>query len=284
MRYVATLFFSILITSPAYSLQSPVNIFVSDFADESDYDGKWDLGRGIAGMCRELLDRMKMYRVVDNPGDYDVCFTLNCRIEKFSLSSRGITSYGIGGYENYRAYVKLASDLQDTKGNSLFVNKITVGDIKNHDLGLSWFGGPVGRDEDRRKLSKLWNLEFGSGEFNRSILADAIRESINNLIVQISKSTLGIPYGLRGNVADVRRNKLYLDIGSKDGVEQGMIFTVYSQVTELHRKDTDEQIGWTEPEFIGKMEITAVKGRHLSTGRILEGAGDVRKGDVVLLE
>jgi len=284
MKFSQFFLFIILITSPAYCLQSPVNIFVSDFTDESNYDGKWDLGRGIAGMCRESLDRMKMYRVVDSPGDYDRCFTLKCRIEKFSLSSRGMTSYGIGGYENYRAYVKLASDLQDAKGASLFVNKITVGDIRNRDMGLSWFGGPVGRDEDRRKLSKLWNLEFGSIEFNGSILADAIREAINNLIVQISKSTLGIPYGLRGNVADVRRSKIYLDIGSKDDVEQGMVFTVYSQVTELRRKDTNEQIGWTEPELIGEMEITAVKGKHLSTGRILEGAGGIKKGDMAILE
>ena len=89
---------------------------------------------------------------------------------------------------------------------------------------------------------------------------------------------------LKGKIASVTETppQAYINLGSESGIKIGDKFTVYTQGKAITDPDTGELLGHEE-EMAGSIEIVDVMSGRMSKGKILSGAGKVKRLDVVKL-
>ncbi len=89
----------------------------------------------------------------------------------------------------------------------------------------------------------------------------------------------GAPTGITGKVAAVSGNKVYLNIGSAEGVAVGMVFVISNVIEEVKDPDTGEVLD-VVTEDVCEITIAEVKERT-SNGPITASLGGrPQKGDV----
>ena len=98
----------------------------------------------------------------------------------------------------------------------------------------------------------------------------------------ISQMVLALDFsgkGLEGAIANISADSVFLNIGSDDGVEQGMIFSVETPV-EIVDPESGSILGTTSLKT-GMIEVTAVEAQFC-TCRVIEGRiEDMKSGDRV---
>jgi hypothetical protein len=258
-----------------------VKIVVKDFVDQSNYQGRWNLGSSIAKYFKKSLDELGCYEIVTST---ETEFVLSGRIKEFVLSSKSLTSYGIGGYQDYYAKVVLEIDLKNSKNKKLLDSVESKGELFSNNLNFSFLGGPTGLQDYKLQLEQLWSLPPESEEVRSSIIGHAIQESVDNILPKISFAIFGVQYGLKGEIKDKRADKVYIDIGEKDGVKIGDEFVVYSVEKNLKDLKKNKIIGFINSQVVGKIKITEVKGSSLAVGEIVSGQEKIKEKDIVILK
>lgn len=257
---------------------SKVMIRVRNFRNRSNYSGKWNISSGISNMLRESLP-VNYYQKSRDSAEYIV----NGIIKEFTLASKGLASYGLGGYQDFSAKVTLKIILSRPGGKPL-LRYNAKGNIIRQDLGFTILGGPVGDDRYRNALKRLWNLDFDSKEFRNSILGQAIYDAIYQAIPRISMVILKQPYGLRGEVVRVRGDSVYMDIGKENHLSIGQELNIYALETPLFHPRKGKLLGKIPETLIGRLKVSKIIGSQLSVGEIIEGQGKIEKNDIVVLE
>ncbi|MFH1368011.1 MAG: hypothetical protein ABII64_02665 [Elusimicrobiota bacterium] len=248
-------------------------IRVNDFVNNSEYKGNWKIGAGLSAILREKLPR-EHYEILASTPEY----VLDGSVDNFTLGSRGLASYGIGGYQDYSAKVIINLTLRK-RGGPVVKNFSVIGRRIQQNTGLSLLGGPVGDDRYKAELERLWNLQFDSIEFRGTVLGKSIEEVMYQAMPRISGLIFGQPYGLRGEIVKVSGKDVYIDAGSDNGVKAGQYFNVYSPSSKLYHPKTGKFLGDVSAKHIGKLMIKEVRGPNLSVAHIIEAAEDGEKNE-----
>ncbi|MBC8233916.1 hypothetical protein H8E77_30575 [bacterium] len=226
---------------------------------------------------------------------------------------------GVGGIQAsgyyYRASVHIKLRIYDATGREIAISEIKesstyeLGGIKAtpftaiaSSTGTKVKVGTTTVTEARQPdpivhRDKLDQIDFGSLEYQKTLFGIASGKALNEIILKLRQrigpellpeeeikqaSQPDSAVTLKGIVASVIENppQVYINLGSKHGIEVGGKLTVYEQGKEITDPETGELLGY-EDDKVGLVEIIDVMSPTLSKANILEGAANIKRGDAV---
>lgn len=142
----------------------------------------------------------------------------------------------------------------------------------------------TGSEKGEHKFSKVMVAGFGGGvDWDESQARQIFEPAVQRLVAKISakagdiQGDLGAAGALAGKVAKVSDGKVYLNIGSTDGVKEGDQFKVFHLGEAITDPDTGKVLGQDKTR-IGSATVTKVMGEHLSIA-VMDGGGSPQVGD-----
>jgi curli biogenesis system outer membrane secretion channel CsgG len=114
--------------------------------------------------------------------------------------------------------------------------------------------------------------EFSTALASTTPLGKASREAIEKIVAAVVEELADVPWS--GRIIDVRGGRVYVNAGSEDGIEPGVVFDVYALGEPLVDPATGQTLGAPE-ERIGAIRVTEVKGRY-SIAEAVTGDGFAR--------
>ncbi len=291
----------IIQTGPAWAAHS---MTVLPFEDHSGFAGNWDLGCGISQLLSARLAQIAGYVVVDLDS-LDRIEDMKCReggrtenfaalfdslkvgflvcgmVEDFGISSFGIATPSVGGFQAYRAGVRVNFFLWERGKAAALLEAESKGEIKQKGLGLTFLGRPT---EQMKEYEMLDRLEFGSETFMSTIAGKAIDTMLTDMVEKI-KVVLPPQRDLSSAVGpaiilSVEDGQVYFNRGYEDEISPGDEFVVYTRGDELRDPLTDELLGYTDKR-VGRIRVSFVKSAHLSRAEVVEEDGEIAAGDEV---
>lgn len=207
----------------------------------------------------------------------------------------------LGGYEAFKGESRITFRIYDLDRTAVAASPVQIvkgeadGDFSDRSLSMTLFGKPSERTAEFRDLDRV---SFGSEEFNRTVIGQAMfklgerfcleleaampairiwsatsPDSLLALVQALDTLSLSLKQEtLRGSVIFIEGGSAFINLGSDDGVKVRQKVRVFTGPTSLG--NTEDQVG--------ELEITDVRGPHLSLARILTGDGVIRKDDTVL--
>ena len=132
------------------------------------------------------------------------------------------------------------------------------------NVDVAGFGGGVDWDESQA----------------RQIFEPAVQRAVAAIASKVGsiKDSLGSVAVSRGKVAKVSEGKIYVSVGSTDGVREGDTYNLYRLGEEITDPDTGKKLG-QEKTRMGTFTVTKVVAEHLSLG-VTDG-GAVQVGDLI---
>lgn len=132
------------------------------------------------------------------------------------------------------------------------------------NVDVAGFGGGVDWDESQA----------------RQIFEPAVERAVAAIANKVGsiKDSLGSVAVSRGKVAKVGDGKVYVSIGSTDGVREGDTYSLYRLGEEITDPDTGKKLG-QEKSKLGTFTVTKVVAEHLSIG--VTDSGSVQVGDLI---
>lgn len=196
---------------------------------------------------------------------------------------------GIGGFY-YSSTVRTVVTIYDSSGEQL--EHVEIGskkDLKDFFVGMgplskSYQGGKV-NEEDQAPIvdyKKLDAMKFGTEEFkNRTLFGIATMDVMNQIVAKVEEyagtPSLASVQGkviYVGNGQHLKENEVYIDLGASDGLTPGHLLTVYPESSSA---------GVTEKK-VGMLKVSKVEADHLSIAEIIDGMGQIGKGNIVKRE
>ncbi|HYH02703.1 MAG TPA: CsgG/HfaB family protein, partial [Bacillota bacterium] len=176
------------------------------------------------------------------------------RVTEFADNSKGATVFlprnGFGlGIKAHTAQVAIDARVVDATTAEIQYAVTGRGEKKQTSLGIA----------------VNWNtIGFGSDEFKKTNLGIALRDAVASVASQLCEKVYGTPAPsiepgpVSGLVADIFEKKVYLTVGTADGVEPGMNLIIHHVIRTVKNPQTDEIIDYiTEP--VAEIEVTEVK-------------------------
>lgn len=267
---------------PTWGAEKLYRIAVLPFDDGSIKErwwGGWEVGKGVADELVTALMDTHRFRVIEreqikkilqeqdfgaagriDPGSaakigkiLGVQLLVMGRVTEFSMKSSGgglLTNTGFGlSVKTSNAVVAIDARLVDATSAEILASVTGRGEKKNTNLGLAI----------------NWNaIAFGSNEFQKTNLGIALRDAVAqvaNGLAEKAYSGIGpsnsfVP--ISGVVFYAKDNRVIINIGSSEGVQPGMVFTVQHVIDEVRNPDTGEVVDViTEP--IAEISVAEVK-------------------------
>ena len=291
-----------MLGSPVWA-QDLYSIAVLPFDDGSideNWWGDYDIGTGVADeFVTALLDlKPRQFRVMEREqiqmvldeqqfgasGMVDassaaqigkilgVQFLLMGRVTEFSNKTAG-GSLSLGGkglgLQTTTSRVVIDARLVDTTTAEIIVAAKGEGEKKQPNISLQYD----------------WNtLDFSSEEFRATNLGKALREAVDKVVTALAKKVATYEpapiQGLTGLVAYADANRVILNIGAMNGVQEGMIFVVNKLIQEIKDPVTGEVID-AITEKVAELKVTEVKERTATCSIVQKlGSGfDIAAGD-----
>lgn len=240
------------------------------------WDGSWELGKGVSDELitalletdkfrvieREQLDKVLQEQNFGASGRVDassaakigkilgVKYLLMGRVTEFTFKSSGggaIGKKGIGlGIKTTTARVTIDARLVETSTAEILTGIAGKGEKKQTNLGLVYD----------------WSaISFGSDEFRKTNIGVALRDAVTQVANGLSEKAYGNaePEGaLTGLIAYVSGTKVYINLGSSDGVKPGMVFVVYHILDLVKDPATGEVIDEVS-EPVAEISVNEVK-------------------------
>ena len=331
LRWVlVVLLFLILIPASIIAQPNPV-FFTTDtllaiapFKDNSGFRGKWnvpiDVPRFLSVYMKErfhvgVINPVSVWNFAAENGidsqrvheiflagryaeQFRTRFVVIGTIEEFSISRFMVSEVQLAGYEAFSSTVKINVVLYDGAhggregAQPIIYEGEAEGTVKDRGLGITLFGKQTDRTSEFFSLDEL---SFGSEQFNRTILGEALLRCAEDLGTKleraiptlVSKSvvlssdivvdTAGADTEIvlkrrlvNGEIVIVDGNDVFINIGSSDGIAVGDILPVYIPGAAITDPKTGESLGSTDKK-IGEIQIIEVRAERLSLGTIISG-------------
>ncbi len=143
----------------------------------------------------------------------------------------------------------------------------------------------TGSEKGEHSFSNVDVAGFGGGvDWDESQARQIFEPAVQRLVATIStkvesiKDSLGTVAVSRGKVAKVSEGKIYVSVGSTDGVKEGDTYNLYRLGEEITDPDTGKKLG-QEKSRLGTFTVTKVVAEHLSLG-VTDG-GSAQVGDLI---
>jgi hypothetical protein len=144
----------------------------------------------------------------------------------------------------------------------------------------------TGSERGEHSFSKVVVAGFGGGvDWDESQARQIFEPCVQRLVAAIvSKAdsiqgSLGSAGLLAGKVAKVSEGRVFINLGSVDGVKEGDAFTLVRLGEDIVDPDTGKSLG-QEKSTLGTFTVTKIVGEHLSVG-VAEAGVSPRVGDAV---
>jgi curli biogenesis system outer membrane secretion channel CsgG len=290
------LLFTMVVSGLAFSLaasaQAKPRVAVLKIRNESAY-GSARLGPAIEDWLVEGLVQSGKFRVVerkeldsilqeqglslsgavDDKTAVQVGKLLGCQVvimgavTDFSRHKSG--AHGAWGIGFNVGTTKAEGTLNVRMVNTTTAEIIYTGNAKGEhsfsNVDVAGFGGGVDWDESQA----------------RQIFEPAVRQVVAAIVAKVDeiKDSLGSAAVTSGKVAKVSEGKVYISIGSTDGVKEGDQFSLFHLGEAITDPDTGKVLGQDKTR-VGTLTVSKVVGEHLSIG-VVDGGGQVQVGDLV---
>lgn len=273
------------------------SITVSKFENRSNWSGHWNLADTFGAVLTDSLQKTGKFIVL---GEKDMRYEA---MEEQDLGASGRTAQGkktpqigqmtpaqllvkgeithfqhtttggtgglrikgfrIGGGTDSAEINAVVYVVDSTTGQVMASNKV-VGQASRTGLDI----GYAERD---------WGADLGG--FKKTNVGKAVEQAIDQAVEFIIHQLDNIPW--EGTVVMVKGDKIYINRGSREGVNPGQIFSVGS-FEEIRDPDTGELLDLSM-EKAGTIVVESVK-EKISICKISEGAGKIAKGMSVMPE
>lgn len=142
----------------------------------------------------------------------------------------------------------------------------------------------TGSESGTTSFGKVRIAGIGGGtDWDESQARKIFQPAVDRLAQKILQSTEALKEGLgaaalvTGKVAKVSEGKVYLNLGSTDGIKEGQQFKLFRVGEAITDPETGKVLG-QEKSRIGTVTVTKIMGEHLSVG-VVEGGGQAQVGD-----
>lgn len=258
-----------------YRIPTVSPVIVKNFFEEQKHDGN-------------VLDDIKFWDALYK--EFHVRFLVTGVVEQFEVS-RFVTGQPLlGGYEAFKGALSVTFvifDLERTVQSataSSIKRGAAAGEYADRSLTLTLFGKQSDRTIEYRDLDKI---RFGSEDFNRTVIGQACFQTAENFALEIESAMPAIkawgmtnpdsllrfgqmldsislnfkPMTIWGNIIFIEGESAFINLGSDDGIRAGQQLVVYKNLMAQ-----DASIG-----VIGELQVTEVRGPHLSLAKIVKG-------------
>jgi hypothetical protein len=211
---------------------------------------------------------------------------------------------GLAGYF-YTSTVKATFVIYDNSGNEMSNSEInSKKDLKDFYIGIgplskNYKGGDASDKENQKEsqepivdYKKLDTMKFGTEEFkSKTLFGLATMDVISQMVTKVSEhvepssqpSVLGKIIYI-GDGKHLKENEAYVDLGAGDGLIAGHKFGVYLEGVILTDPSTGKELGKSPDKKLGSIKITKIEAEHLSVVEIVEGLGQISKGNIIKAE
>lgn len=182
--------------------------------------------------------------------------------EQSGGSGSGINIGGITfGANSGEAHVAVILRIIDTTSGQIIASERVEGKAKSGGTSFGIQRGGVG---------------FGTSGFKKTPLGKAVQIAIDRAVVRIVRKLDPIPF--EGKIIKASGDSVFTNIGKRNGVSEGDVFTVLSPGESMIDPDTGENLGSDKTE-VGKIKISSVK-QKFSKATIASGS-DFAKGFIL---
>ena len=182
-----------------------------------------------------------------------------------SGNSRSIRFGGIGGSREEQVFrVSMNLRIYDIQTGDVLDTVTVTGEQRTKSRSR---GGSFGN----------WDIAKGKSE------GDTTGEVTRDLVARAVEALDHKAYGLRwsSTIKTISGGKAVMMGGTRDGVENGMMFELYRLGEAIIDEDTGEVLDGGEEELVGTLKATQVKDKIAFLGNM--SGGSPKKGDVVKL-
>lgn len=298
------LFLVIIILSlviPAFALAGDkgnlrYSITVSKFKNRSNWSGHWNLSETFGALLTDSLQQTGKFIVL---GEKDM------RREAMAEQDFGASGRTAGGKKTPRTGQMTPAQLL-VKGEITHFQHSTTGGTGGFRIKGFRIGGGADKAEinaviyvvdsttgqvvaSRKVVGKAsrtglnvgfsdrnWGADLGG--FKKTNVGKAVEKAIDQAVEFIIQQLDSIPW--EGSVILVKRGKIYINRGAREGVTTSQSFIV-GHTEELRDPDTGELLD-VSMEKAGEIIIESVK-EKISIGRATEGAEKIKKGMTIML-
>jgi curli biogenesis system outer membrane secretion channel CsgG len=272
------------------------SILVSKFENRSNWSGQWQLADTFGAMLTDSLQQTNKFIVLGEKDmrqeaiaeqDFNASgrtaggkkkaqtgqmtpaqLLVKGEITHFQHSTSGgeggvrIKGFKLGGGKD-QAEINAVIYVVDSTTGQVISSKKVVGKASKRSLNVGF------SDRD-------WGADLGG--FKKTNVGKAVEAAIDEAVTFISEEVEEIPW--EGTVILVKKGKVYINRGERDGVSKGQSFVVGS-VEELRDPDTGELLD-VSMEKSGTVVVDTVK-EKISIASTTEGEGNIEKGMTVMV-
>jgi curli biogenesis system outer membrane secretion channel CsgG len=277
-----------LLSLPSIMAERQIKIAVLPFDDGSIQERWWggyNLGKGVSDELITALLETKRFRLIEREqvtkildeqkfgatGLTDVKsaaeigkilgvqFLVMGRVTEFTNNTQN-TAFGTNNQNAFGLAISVATAravidarLVDTSSAEIIASVTGEGEKKNTSLGLATNNGAIA---------------FGSSQFQQTNLGKALRDAVNSVSSKLATKVYegsSIDLTVSGLVAyaSPKGERIVINLGTKDGIEPGMVFTVSHIIEEIKDPKTGEIIDEVS-EPIADITVTEVKEKSAS--------------------
>lgn len=167
-------------------------------------------------------------------------------------------------------------------GKSTAEGTVNIKMVNTTTAEIIYTGSETGKDSN----SKVSVASFGGGvDYDegqaRKIFQPCIQRIAAAIVAKADsiQGSLGAAGALSGKIAKVAEGKIYLNMGSVDGVKEGDTFSVIRLGEAITDPDTGTLLG-QEKSTIGTVTVTKIVGDHLAIA-VVESGSKPQVGDAV---
>jgi curli biogenesis system outer membrane secretion channel CsgG len=291
-RTLVSIFIALCVMTSLAALAQKPRIAVLKIRNDQPYGGA-RLGPAVGDWLVEKLVQSGQYRVMERREINSVLqeqgFSLSGAVDdKTAIQAGKLLGCQLVVLGAVTDFSRHKSGAHGAFGIAFNVGKVTAEGKLNIRLVNTTTGEIVytGSASGTHSFSKVDVAGFGGGvdwdeSQARQIFEPAVTQLVNKIVARTAaiKDSLGSVAELSGKVAKVDAGKLFLNIGSTDGVKQGDKFSLYHVGDTITDPDTGKVLG-QEKTRIGTVTVTKIMADHLSVG-VLDGGGHAEVGDAV---
>jgi hypothetical protein len=238
------------------------------------------------GRAADQMEDVRFWTLLRN--EFGVRFLLAGSVEEFDVSRFTTGAPDVGAYEAFKGELKVEYrlfDLDRLPGSIADAERSSgtpSGEFADRSFALTLFGKPTGRTTEYR-------IKFGSEEFNATVIGQACKQFVQNLCGQLETdipmfrsrdilladtvalapakgdSTQILFRGriVRGTIVFIEGDDAFVSIGVLDGVQKGQVVSAYADPAGVSQTEQSDKIG--------TIELSDIRGPHLSLGKIRTG-------------